>query len=216
MVLAQTIMAPLREDLIPTRYSLLSRLQNWDDQESWKDFFDTYWRLIYNAAVNSGLNEAEAQDVVQETVICVAKDIEKFKRERAKGSFKGWLRNLTRWRIRDQLRKRMPEAAAKDEAAEEKDGQVPLEEIVSATASALEELWDKEWQENLFEAAVDRVKRQVKEEHFQMFDLYVVKKWPVEKVARTLGVNSGQVYLAKHRVGSLIKKEVQRLEKDLI
>ncbi len=34
------------EEFIPTRYSLLSRLQNWDDQESWKDFFDTFWLLI--------------------------------------------------------------------------------------------------------------------------------------------------------------------------
>src|SRR6185369_8444012 len=47
------------EDLIPTRYSLLSRLQDWDDQESWKDFFDTYWRLIYAVARRSGLTEAE-------------------------------------------------------------------------------------------------------------------------------------------------------------
>ena len=76
--------------------------------------------------------------------------------------------------------------------------------------------WEKEWAENLFDAAVARVKRRVKEGQFQMFDLYVMKKWPVEKVAGTLGVSSGQVYLAKHRIGGLIKKEVQRLEKNLI
>ena len=52
-----------------TRYSLLSRLQNWDDQESWKDFFDTYWRLIYSIAIKSGLTETEAEDVVQEALI---------------------------------------------------------------------------------------------------------------------------------------------------
>ena len=98
------------EEFILTRYSLLSRLQNWDDQESWKSFFDTYWRLIYSIALKSGLTEAEAQDVVQETIICVAKDIDKFKHDRALGSFKGWLRNLTRWRIADQLRKRKPNA----------------------------------------------------------------------------------------------------------
>lgn len=39
------------EDFIPTRYSLLSRLQNWDDQDSWKEFFDIYWRLIYAVAL---------------------------------------------------------------------------------------------------------------------------------------------------------------------
>src|SRR5436190_13485470 len=202
------------DDLIPTRYSLLSRLQNWDDQESWKDFFDTYWRLIYSAAVNSGLSEAEAQDVVQETVICVAKDIQKFKRDRAKGSFKGWLRNLTRWRIRDQLRKRIPRGLETHEPTQPESQQATLEELAGAYGSELEEHWEKEWQENLFDAAVDRVKRQVKEEQFQMFDLYVMKKWPVGKVAETLGVHSGQVYLAKHRIGSLIKKEVHRLEKN--
>ena len=79
------------EDFIPTRYSLLSRLQNWDDKDSWKVFFDTYWRLIYSIARKSGLTDDEAQDVVQETVICVAKDIEKFKRDRMFGSFKGRL-----------------------------------------------------------------------------------------------------------------------------
>jgi hypothetical protein len=88
------------EDFIPTRYSLLSRLQDWDDQDSWKDFFDTYWRLIYSIALKSGLTAAEAEDVVQETIISVAKNIQKFKRDRTLGSFKGWLRNLTRWRIR--------------------------------------------------------------------------------------------------------------------
>src|SRR5882762_6651756 len=101
-------MARNPEHFIPTRRSLLNRLKNWDDQESWKDFFDTYWRLIYSVAVKAGLTQAEAQDVVQETVICVAKDIHKFRRDRALGSFKGWLRNITRWRIADQLRKRTP------------------------------------------------------------------------------------------------------------
>jgi len=62
--------------------------------------------LIYSVAIKSGLTETEAEEVVQETVICVAKSIQKFKRDRARGSFKGWLRNLTRWRIADQLRKR--------------------------------------------------------------------------------------------------------------
>src|ERR1041385_6167299 len=105
------------EDLIPTRYSLLSRLQDWDDQESWKDFFDTYWRLIYSVALKSGLTETEAQDLVQETVISLAKDIHKFQRDRQLGSFKGWLRNITRWRIADRLRKRTRHGRDEDDSA---------------------------------------------------------------------------------------------------
>ena len=99
-------MTLLAEDPIPTRYTLLSRLEDRGDQDSWRDFFDTYWRLIYSVAIKSGLTEAEAQEVVQETIISVARDIHKFKRDRTLGSFKGWLRNIIRWRIADQLGKR--------------------------------------------------------------------------------------------------------------
>jgi len=199
-------------ELLPTRYSLLSRLENWDDQKSWKDFFDTYWRLIYSVALHAGLSEAEAQDVVQETIISIAKDIQKFKRDRDLGSFKGWLRNIIRWRIADQLHKRLPTATAEDQGIET--APPPnLDELVDPAISSLDVLWDQEWEENLLEAAIDRVKHRVKEEHFQMFDLYVVKKWPAGKVAQTLGVSIGQVYLAKHRVAGLIKKEVQNLQK---
>ncbi len=202
-----------RENLIPTRYSLLSRLENWDDQKSWKDFFDTYWRLIYSVSIQAGLTESEAQDAVQETIISVAKDIQKFKRDRDLGSFKGWLRNITRWRIADQLRKRLP-MAPPEEGSAGAAGVPRLEELVDPAVPALDALWEQQWQENLIEVAIDRVKHRVKEEHFQMFDLYAVKKWPVGKVAQLLGVNAGQVYLAKHRISGLIKKEIQQLQKD--
>jgi RNA polymerase sigma factor (sigma-70 family) len=201
------------EKFIPTRYSLLSRLQNWDDQESWKSFFDTYWRLIYSIALKSGLTEAEAQDVVQETIICVAKDINKFKRDRKLGSFKGWLRNLTRWRIADQLRKREPNALVEDAASNGGISMVELAEIPDPADAGLEILWEAEWQSNLMEAALERVRRRVKEEHYQMFDLNVVRQWPASKVAKVLEVNIAQVYLAKHRILALLKREVRMLEK---
>jgi RNA polymerase sigma-70 factor (ECF subfamily) len=198
------------EDIIPTRYSLLGRLRDWDDQDSWRDFFDTYWRLIYSVALKSGLTESEAQDVVQETVISVAKDIHKFKRDRALGSFKGWLRNVTRWRIADQLRKRTRVDLAENGTQEfHRPNPAEIPEPEGATS---ESMWEEEWQANLLEAAMERVKHRVKEEHYQMFDLYVIKEWPVRKVARTLGVNVGRVYLAKHRISALVRKEVRALE----
>lgn len=198
------------EDFIPTRYSLLSRLQNWDDHDSWKDFFDTYWRLIYAVALKSGLTEAEAQDVVQETIISVSRNIQKFKRDRKLGSFKGWLRNLTRWRIADQLRKRTRVAPEEMEVAGHDSAAWDTARISDNAKE--ESVWENEWRANLMKVALENVKRRVKEEHYQMFDFYVVKQWPVARVARTLGVSVGQIYLAKFRVGALIKKEIRRLE----
>ena len=82
-------MAP--DDSLKTRSSLLCRLRNLDDQESWRAFFDRYWELLYNVAKKSGLGEPEAQDVVQETVIAVAKAMPDFRYDPVRGSFKQWL-----------------------------------------------------------------------------------------------------------------------------
>jgi len=204
------------EGQVPTRYSLLSRLQNWDDQDSWKDFFDTYWRLIYSVAVKSGLTEEEAQDVVQETVISVAKGIHTFKRDRKRGSFKAWLCNLTRWRIADQLRKRTPATPVRRRKNRDSVEVEPVDlQQIPDPSGAPDAAWEAEWQANLFETAVERVKQQIKEEHYQIFHLYTFKEWPVRKVADALGVNTAQVYLVKHRVSALIRKEVRLLEKKM-
>ena len=56
-------MAKHRNTLIPTRRSLLTRLKNWDDQEGWREFFDTYWNLIYGVALKAGLTDAEINQI---------------------------------------------------------------------------------------------------------------------------------------------------------
>jgi hypothetical protein len=57
----------LKAGLIPTRATLIEKLKNWENQTSWREFFDTYWQLIYCVARKAGLTNVEAQDVVQET-----------------------------------------------------------------------------------------------------------------------------------------------------
>lgn len=102
-------MAENPDELIPTRWSLVERLKDASDQQSWREFFETYRRLILGVALKSGLTEAEAEEVLQETVISVAERMPVFKADPAAGSFKSWLLLVTRRRIADQFRKRPPE-----------------------------------------------------------------------------------------------------------
>ena len=204
------------EDLLPTRLSLLGRLKNWEDEESWREFFNTYWKLIYGVAMRAGLNDAEAQDVVQETIITVAKQMPSFNYDPGIGSFKGWLLNITRWRINDQLRKRKRDAAPRKPSHDATTVDTELiESVPDPVGNELDRVWDQEWEKNIIDIALENIKPHVSPKHFQIFDLYVIKKWPVRKVARALGVNIGQVYLAKHRVSNLIKKEISKLETNL-
>ena len=199
-------------ELIPTRQSLLSRLKDWNDQESWKVFFDTYWRLIYNAAVKAGLTDAEAQDVVQETVISVLKSMPQFEYDAEKGSFKTWLLQLTGWRITDQLRKRQRGIDQRKPAPRTSTRTATIERVADPVGLKLEATWNEEWERNLLAAAVERVKRKVDPQHYQVFDLCVIKEWSPARVARTLKVNRGRVYLIKHRINNLIKKELAYLQ----
>jgi RNA polymerase sigma-70 factor (ECF subfamily) len=203
-------------EFIPTRQSLLSRLRDWNDEESWNVFFDTYWKLIYSAATKAGLTDSEAQDVVQETVLSVSKSMPGFHYDSEKGSFKTWLMRLTGWRIVDQLRKR-DRGLRRTLRTEEILTDTPtIERIADPVGSRLEKLWEEEWETNLMEAAIERIRRKVDPEQYQIFDLYVLKQWPVSKVARTLKVNPGKVYLIKHRINRLIKREISRLQMKLI
>lgn len=195
--------------ILATRRSLVDRLAHWDDRVRWQQFFDSYWKLIYSAARKSGLTDAEAQEVVQETIITVAKRVEQLRYDPARGSFKGWLLHITRWRIADQFRKRSPghERSSRDERETATIERVPDENTID-----LNELWEREWQENLLAAAMTRVKKKVDPKQFQIFDCYVRKDWPAQKVAKELRVNVSQVYLARHRVSALLKKEVKALQ----
>jgi RNA polymerase sigma factor (sigma-70 family) len=205
-----------REEWLPTRTSLLRRMKHWDDQESWRDFFDTYWKLIYGAAVKAGLNDAEAQDVVQDTVIAVAKKIEDFKYDPALDSFKGWLLYLTRKRIAGHYRRRERDRGGKGARSDQMPVASELEQLADPAGVDIEAIWNEEWETQIADAALARVKEQVNPKHFQMFNFYVLKQWPVADVAKTLGVSVARVYLAKHRISSLVQKEVKRLQNGLI
>ena len=99
-----------KAEFLPTRQTLLSRLKDLDDHESWRRFFDTYWKLIYPVATKARLQDTEAQDVLQETIISVSRNIGTFKYEPETCSFKTWFMRVTHSRISNQFRKRKKHA----------------------------------------------------------------------------------------------------------
>ena len=199
-----------------TRRSLIERLENWEDQKTWDEFYKTYWRLIYSVATRAGLRSEEAFDVVQETILSIAKQSKHKRYNPDAGSFKSWLMNMTRWRIADQFRKRAKDTASPMAPMDDERRTAVLDRVPDPDPSPLDNMWNEEWQRNLAETAMTKVKSRVSPKQFQIFDCYVIKGWTVKRVMTDLGVSMAQVYLAKHRVGNLIKNEVEGLQKQLI
>ena len=210
-------MPRLSYDLAETRKSLITRLKNWDDQEGWREFYDTYGDLIYRVARASNLTESEAQDVVQDTLVEVAKRMKGFKYDPAIGSFRAWLLNLVRWRIKDRVRKHKKHEAGRAHTRTDATNRTGLLASVPDPASLdLDESWDREWERSVMEAAIERVKRKIPASQYQIFDLYVRKDWPVSKVAKALAVTENQIYLAKSRVSKAIVEEARHLEEKML
>lgn len=204
----------LKQNFAKTRKSLIARLDNWEDQRTWDEFYQTYWRLIYSVALKSGLRSEEAFDCVQETILSIAKQSKKKLYDPAQGSFKTWLMNMTRWRINDQFRKRKKDTAMSGGFGDEDRKTAIIDRVEDPNGDVLDRLWNTEWKKNLADAALARVKTQVTPKQYQIFDYYVIKQWEAKKVQDHLGVSMAQVYLAKHRVGSVLKKELAKLDDD--
>ncbi|MHC1763146.1 MAG: RNA polymerase sigma factor [Verrucomicrobiia bacterium] len=198
-------------DAVVTHASLLERLKDLEDQASWQEFYSTYRKLIFSFALKHDLTPTEAEEVVQETVITVARNLPGFEYDPARCSFKTWLFNLTLWRIQDQLRKRRPQNISMHRKPDDTGRTGTVERLPGPEGDRLSALWDEEWKMDLFERALTRVKERVDEKQFQVFDLYAIQKWPARKVARSLGISLASVYVNKHRLSRLLRMEVQRL-----
>lgn len=202
------------DSFLPTRQSLLSRLRDCQDQAGWREFFDAYWRLIYNVARKAGLADAEAQDVVQNTFIYLTRKLPNFRYDPARGSFKSWLRVVTRSRINVHCRREKTAFVREPLPSASADETDLVEQIADPAGDALDEVWQREWEENLVSAALRHVRAKVSSQQLLIFRLATAGDLSLTQVAKKLHVSLAQVYLARHRVGKLFKTEVQRLRRE--
>jgi RNA polymerase sigma-70 factor, ECF subfamily len=199
------------DSFLPTRSSLLSRLKNASDAAGWQYFVDNYGRLVFQVCLRSGLTKQEAEDIVQDVVAAVSKQMPRFQYDRGKGSFKGWLARVTRNHIADFLEKKVREMNRRVELPESRTDAIVAEQ----NGGSLDEVWESEWRQHLMERALRCVQQQLPARAVQIFQMSALDGWSTEKIAASLRISRPQVYLARHRAARLVKKEIERLRKEL-
>jgi len=170
------------------------------------------------------LTDTEADEVVQETAIGMARHLPEYRYDPKVCRFKSWLLNQASWRIKDQLKKRKKNASVNTSSPAPRAGALPADETARTStinrlpdpaAVDLDELFEAEWRKTLFAAALDRVKVRFSLKQFQIFDAVAIQEWPAGDAARALGVSLANVYVTRHRISLALKKEVRLLEKQL-
>jgi RNA polymerase sigma-70 factor (ECF subfamily) len=191
-----------------TRSSVLRRIKCLSDATGWHRFYELYSPMIQRFAMKSGLTLPEAQEVVQNTMISVAKEIGNFEYDRSKGTFKSWLFHCVRWRIVDVLRGRPKHTIQLESSQPTATGEI---HSLEPGVSVFEQIWDDEWSEQLRREALEQVKKKASSAHFQIFYLYAVEGMPPREVADMVGTSVAQVYLVRCRLGRMFNKELSLL-----
>ena len=101
--------AGTEDDWLPTRASLIERLQRQADASAWnrgwREFYASYYPVIVRFACRRGLPMAEADDLAQEVLLGIARKIEGFKYDPEVCQFKTWLFRIASNQITDRLRR---------------------------------------------------------------------------------------------------------------
>jgi RNA polymerase sigma factor (sigma-70 family) len=205
--------------LLPTRASLLRRIGDPGDTASWTEFYRLYKNLVFGFARRSGLAHADAEEVTQDVFNRVSQTIHEFESNPQRGTFRGWLRNLTRWRVMDKLRERqrldrMRSPGRDDQAGD--DRTATIERVPDPSiAVASDEAWDDEWEKRVLDEAMARLRDRVDARHFQVFELHVCQGRNVTEIAQQLEMNRAAVYVIHFRLKKQLIAEVTRLKGQL-
>ena len=188
-----------------TRPSLLIRLRDPGDERAWSEFTEIYGPLVHRLARRRGLQDADAQDLVQEVFRAVARAIERYDPDPDRGSFRGWLSRIARNLIINLLaaRRRHPQGTG------DTDVQRLLEDRPDP-AGEDSALFEAEYRRRLFAWAAERVRGEFSEAAWQAFWQTGVEGRPPKEVAEALGMTVGTVYQYKSRAVVRIRREIEQ------
>jgi len=200
------------KDPLKTRLSLIEKLRDQSDQESWERFYDNYSPLLFRFSRSLGMTASEAEDLVQETVISVSKSIANYRYEPIKCSFKGWLFMIIKRRLIDLRRSQSRRKNQLHDSLDQQEKDIDKHNLVdSGNSSPDQELWESDWELFVRERAYETLKKTAKIEHLQIFDLSVNKGLEVAEISKFMEISTARVYLILHRMRKTLKKERQTL-----
>ncbi len=192
-----------------TRSSLIARLANVGDDDSWREFASLYEPLIYRQARRYGLQHADARELVQDVLIAVSKAISRFTVDKNRGRFRSWLYAIGRnTSIRHLARIRRAECASGDSRI-----QTAIAETPDPRSIAPRE-FDLELKRHAFLWVAKQVRGEFQPKTWQAFWSTAVENHSIQSTAETLDMSVGAVYIARTRVMARLRTRVQEITLD--
>ena len=191
-----------------TRASLLLRLRDPGYHEAWVEFVALYEPVIYRVLRRTGLQDADAQEVLQELFLAVNRSIERWKHGTEHGSFRGWLHRVTRNLVVSWVRRKQRQLTTTS---------IDLESLLESSSHVggpETDEFDRELRRALFQKASEQVRGEVRPQSWQAFFDVAVSGLSVAETASKLGMTTGAVRVAKCRIIARLSGVVAEMEKE--
>lgn len=173
-----------------TRSSVLKAVADTQNEAAWRRLFDLYAGFVFSIARSKGLSIADADDVVQNVFVDLARNLPKFEYDRSKGRFRSYLTGLVHWRVTDKLRSGKRDADLKTGFVDEN------RNVVVEDDGGFSE---REWQAAAMEEALRRMKRDVNADHYAAFVASAIEGQDTETVIRLYGISRDNLYQIRKR-----------------
>lgn len=174
-----------------------------NDPRAWERLVALYNPVFYHCCRQDGLAPEDAEDVVQEIFIAVARHLAGFRRDRPGDSFRSWLWTIMRSKIADHFRRRRDNPKARGGTTAQRaigDFPDPLQASASGTdASTANRI--------LSRRALELVQADFEKRTWQMFWRMVVDNLSAAHVAAEFGVTIHAVYKARSRVLAKLREQ---------
>jgi RNA polymerase sigma factor (sigma-70 family) len=188
-----------------TRASLIVRLSDARNEEAWHEFVRLYEPVVYRLARRRGFQHADAEELVQEVMLAVARAAEGWVPDPERGRFRTWLHRIARNLMVNFLPRRKNQVWGTGKS----DMQQMLE-VESDPQSAVTQLFEVEYRRETFRWAASQVEREVKGTTWQAFWLSTIEDLPAAEVASQLKISVGSVYIARSRVMARLRRLVDK------
>jgi RNA polymerase sigma-70 factor (ECF subfamily) len=189
-----------------TSVSLLERLRLHPDPASWQRLIDLYGPLIQGWLKRNACQPADADDLSQDVLAVVLRELPYFQHDLRRGAFRRWLRTITVNRLRNFWR------AGK--VRREAPGGADLDHVINQLedpTSGLSQLWDREHEEFVVRRLLEMLEPEFEPTTWRAFRSLMLEGKPTAVVAADVGISPNAVRIAKSRVLRRLRQEIDGL-----
>ena len=181
-----------------TRSSVLRAVADTENEAAWNRLFNLYAGFVFSIARRKGLNDTDADDMVQMVFTDLARNLPTFKYDREKGRFRSYLTGLVNWRVIDRLKTLKRETELKAD----------FRKYVRSAAGKDDTFAEREWQAAATEEALRRIKPDVRPEHYAAFVASAIEGQDTEIVTKLYGISSDNLYQIRKRLTAKLRETV--------